>query len=162
MAILITSAAFEDGGVIPDKYSCFGANIQPDFGFSNPPKRTVSYALILHDIDVALDGRTEDGSHWVVWNIPVSAGGVREGSLPPRYYVPRDEVRAELSNTEEVGTSPWKGQWRHLDVTAGGKRIARGAWVYEDVKDVTKPIQGFVSFYPDKVDRVVGDAVSAS
>lgn len=90
MAILISSAAFDDGGVIPDKYSCFGANIQPDFTFANPPKRTASYALILHDIDVALDGRTEDGSHWVVWNIPVSAGGLREGSVPRGSVVGRN------------------------------------------------------------------------
>lgn len=87
---------------------------------------------------------------------------VREGSLPPRYYVPRDVIRAELKDTDEVGSCPWKGQWRHLDVTAGGKRVPSGAWVYESVKDVTKPIEGFVSFYVDKVDRVVGDAVSAS
>lgn len=87
---------------------------------------------------------------------------VREGSLPPRYYVPRDDVRAELVETKEVGSCPWKGQWRHLDVSAGGKRVPSGAWIYEAAKEVTKPIQGFVSFYPEKVDRVVGDAVSAS
>ncbi len=87
---------------------------------------------------------------------------VREGALPPRYYVPRDEVRAELSDTDEVGTCPWKGQWRHLNVAAGATRVARGAWIYEEVKEETKLIRGLVSFYPEKVDRVVGDAVSAS
>jgi Raf kinase inhibitor-like YbhB/YbcL family protein len=82
MTLLIESAAFEDGGVVPEKYSCFGDNVQPGFTFSNPPQGTASYALLLHDIDVALDRRTEDGLHWTVWNIPVEAAGIPEGELP--------------------------------------------------------------------------------
>jgi hypothetical protein len=50
----------------------------------------VSYALIFHDIDVALDGRTEDGLHWVVWNIPADAGGLPEGRLPEGAVVGRN------------------------------------------------------------------------
>src|SRR5690606_12292357 len=40
------------------------------------------YAIVFHDIDVALDGRTEDGLHWVVWNVPAAAEGIPEGRLP--------------------------------------------------------------------------------
>lgn len=83
MALLIASDAFEDGGIVPPKYSCFGANVQPGFTFSDPPDGTACYALLLHDIDVALDGRTEDGLHWTVWNIPVGAAGMPEGTVPP-------------------------------------------------------------------------------
>lgn len=90
MALMIECSAFEDGGVVPERYSCFGANVQPGLSFSDPPKGTVSYALILHDIDVALDGRTEDGLHWTVWNIPVEAGGIPEGQLPQGAQVGRN------------------------------------------------------------------------
>jgi Raf kinase inhibitor-like YbhB/YbcL family protein len=82
MGLVIASDAFEDGGIVPPRYSCFGTNVQPGFTFSDPPDGTASYALLLHDIDVALDGRTEDGLHWVVWNIPADAAGVPEGSVP--------------------------------------------------------------------------------
>jgi uncharacterized protein (DUF427 family) len=82
---------------------------------------------------------------------------VHEGGLPPRFYVPRDAVQAELSPTDQTGACPWKGQWRHLDVTAGGKRLPSAAWAYEDVKPVTEPIKGFVSFYANKVDRIIGE-----
>jgi hypothetical protein len=90
MALLMESGAFEDGGIVPPKYGCFGANVQPGFKVSNPPDGAVSYALIFHDIDVALDGRTEDGLHWVVWNIPANADGLPEGRLPDGAVVGRN------------------------------------------------------------------------
>jgi Raf kinase inhibitor-like YbhB/YbcL family protein len=82
MPLLIESESFEDTGIVAPKYSCFGDNVQPAFKFSDAPEGTASYAIIFHDIDVALDGRTEDGLHWVVWNVPVDAGGIPEGRLP--------------------------------------------------------------------------------
>jgi Raf kinase inhibitor-like YbhB/YbcL family protein len=82
MPLRIETDAFEDGGIVPFRHSCFGENVQPGFRFLDAPDGTAGYAIILHDIDVALDGRTEDGLHWVVWNIPAAAGGIPEGSLP--------------------------------------------------------------------------------
>ena len=49
---------------------------------SNAPAGTVSYAIIFHDIDVALQNGTGDVLHWIAWNIPASANGVPEGKLP--------------------------------------------------------------------------------
>ncbi len=82
MPLLMESDAFEDGGIVPPRYGCFGDNVQPGFKFSGAPEGTASYAILFHDIDVALDGRTEDGLHWTVWNIPVAAGRIPEGRLP--------------------------------------------------------------------------------
>ena len=82
MALLMESDAFEDGGIVPPTYSCFGDNVQPGFRFSNAPEGTVSYAIVFHDVDVALEGNTEDCLHWLVWNIPAAAGGIPEGELP--------------------------------------------------------------------------------
>lgn len=83
---------------------------------------------------------------------------VQEGGMPARYYVPRDAVRAQLANTEDVGACPWKGKWRHLDVTVGQKRVAKAAWTYDSVTEVAKPIEGFISFYPNKVDAIEAEA----
>ena len=82
-ALLMETDAFEDGGIVPPRFGCFGDNVQPGFKFRNVPQEARSLALIFHDIDVALDGRTEDGLHWTVWNIPPDSGGVPEGGLPP-------------------------------------------------------------------------------
>jgi Raf kinase inhibitor-like YbhB/YbcL family protein len=81
--LTIESNAFEDGGIVPMKYAARGDNVQPGFRFSNAPDGTVSYAIIFHDLDVAIQGNTTDVLHWMAWNIPASAGGIPEGSLPP-------------------------------------------------------------------------------
>ena len=80
--LVVESTAFEDGGIVPDKYSGRGGNVQPGFKFSNVPDSVKSYAIIFHDLDVALNKGTGDVLHWIVWNIPASAGGIPEGSLP--------------------------------------------------------------------------------
>jgi Raf kinase inhibitor-like YbhB/YbcL family protein len=79
--LLMQSTAFEDGGIVPQKYAGRGGVI-PDFKFSNAPEGTVAYAIILHDVDVALGGGTGDVLHWVAWNIPAEANGIPEGKLP--------------------------------------------------------------------------------
>lgn len=79
--LLMESTAFEDGGIVPQKYAG-RMGVQPGFKFSNAPEGTVSYAIIFHDIDVALQNGTNDVLHWIAWNIPAAANGIPEGSLP--------------------------------------------------------------------------------
>ena len=88
--LIMETDAFEDGGIVPPRYGCFGDNVQPGFRFRNVPAEAASLALLFHDIDVALDGRTEDGLHWTVWNIPPEAGGLPEGGLPPHAVLGRN------------------------------------------------------------------------
>lgn len=78
----IESSAFEDGGVVPAKYAFRGDNVQPDFSFSGLPDNAESVAIIFHDLDVGLNGGTDDVLHWLAWNIPASSGGIPEGTLP--------------------------------------------------------------------------------
>jgi Raf kinase inhibitor-like YbhB/YbcL family protein len=79
--LLIESKAFEDGGIVPDKYSFRGGNVQPDFKISNAPAETQSFAIILHDIDVGIGG-PDDVLHWVAFNIPGTTKQIEEGKLP--------------------------------------------------------------------------------
>ena len=79
--LLMTTDAFPDGGIVPQKFAGRGG-VQPGFKFANAPEGTMSYAIIFHDIDVSLKGSTGDVLHWIVWNIPASAGGIPEGKLP--------------------------------------------------------------------------------
>lgn len=79
--LLMESTAFEDGGIVPQKYAG-REGVQPGFTFSNAPEGTVSYAIIFHDLDVSLQGSTNDVLHWLAWNIPAAAKGIPEGRLP--------------------------------------------------------------------------------
>jgi Raf kinase inhibitor-like YbhB/YbcL family protein len=79
--LLMESTAFEDGGIVPQKFAG-REGVQPGFTFSNAPDNAVSYAIIFHDLDVALQGGTNDVLHWIAWNIPAAAKGIPEGRLP--------------------------------------------------------------------------------
>lgn len=82
--VLVESKAFEDGGIVPLKYSMYGGNTLPDFKISNLPEGTQTLAVILHDLDVAPAFNPDDNLHWLAWNIPatVPVTQIEEGKLP--------------------------------------------------------------------------------
>ncbi len=75
----IISGAFENGGLIPSKYTCDGENINPPFLITNVPGDAKSLALIMDDPD-ATRGVTWD--HWVMWNISPNTTNIAENSVP--------------------------------------------------------------------------------
>ena len=93
--LLMKTTAFEDGGIIPQKYAGRGG-VEPGFTFSGAPEGTVTYAIILHDVDVALGGGTDDVLHWIAWNIPAGANGIPEGSLPEGSVIGRNLMGANV------------------------------------------------------------------
>jgi Raf kinase inhibitor-like YbhB/YbcL family protein len=68
--LTITSSAFTQNQVVPDQYTCDGANVSPPLAFSNVPAGTAVLVLIMDDPDAP--GGTWD--HWIRFNIPVSSG----------------------------------------------------------------------------------------
>src|SRR5262245_49747138 len=68
---------------------------------------------------------------------------VHEAGLPDRYYVPREDVRAELSEGTGAGTCPWKGRWKHLDVRVSDTRIPNGAWTYYEATPTAAAVRDF-------------------
>ncbi|HEX2689525.1 MAG TPA: DUF427 domain-containing protein [Kofleriaceae bacterium] len=76
---------------------------------------------------------------------------VHEGTLPARYYVPRGDVQAEITEGTGGGKCQWKGLWKHVDVKSGDHRIPNAAWTYYEPTPVCEPIRDFLAFYPDKV-----------
>ena len=63
----LTSSSFEDGGAIPSVFTCDGQGISPEFDWTDAPRETKSFALIIHDPDAP----TPNGfTHWVLFNIP--------------------------------------------------------------------------------------------
>ena len=66
MEIKVTTAAFEDGGMIPSKYTCDGEDVSIPLKFEDVPDETVSIALISDDPDAPMGTWV----HWVVFNLP--------------------------------------------------------------------------------------------
>ncbi|MFN3604627.1 MAG: YbhB/YbcL family Raf kinase inhibitor-like protein [Leptonema sp. (in: bacteria)] len=67
MAIDFYSPAFSANQMIPEKYTCDGADISPPLEWKNFPKETKSFALIMDDPDAPVGLWI----HWVLYNIPV-------------------------------------------------------------------------------------------
>jgi len=78
--LTVTSPAFEDGSVIPPKFTQSVPDfVSPKLQWTNVPPNTVSFVLIAHDPDVALDKKIGDVLHWMAFNIPGTASGLPEG-----------------------------------------------------------------------------------
>jgi Raf kinase inhibitor-like YbhB/YbcL family protein len=73
----VSSPAFEPNGIIPDKYTCQGRNINPAISVGNLPHGTISLTLIIDDPDAANGTFT----HWIVWNIRPEQP-INEDSVP--------------------------------------------------------------------------------
>jgi len=74
MEIKITSPAFEDGGMIPSKYTCDNRDISPPLQWESPPATTKSIALICDDPDAPMGTFV----HWVLFNLPADTAGLDE------------------------------------------------------------------------------------
>jgi Raf kinase inhibitor-like YbhB/YbcL family protein len=80
--LTVTTTAFEDGGIIPIKYSYYATPagaVSPALQWTHVPDGTVSFALILHDPDTSLAKTTDEVLHWLIFNIPGTATGLPEG-----------------------------------------------------------------------------------
>jgi Raf kinase inhibitor-like YbhB/YbcL family protein len=80
MAIRVTSPAFEEGGMIPSKYTADGLNVSPPLEWAGVPDGTKSIALISDDPDAPVGTWV----HWVMWNIPPEISGLPENVPPDR------------------------------------------------------------------------------
>ena len=62
----LKSPAFNNGSIIPKKYTCDGENISPELTWENSPLGTVSYVLLCEDPDAPVGIWV----HWIIYNIP--------------------------------------------------------------------------------------------
>jgi Raf kinase inhibitor-like YbhB/YbcL family protein len=80
----LKSSAFSHGEPIPKRYTCEGEDISPDLSWSEVPKETQFFALMLHDPDAP---RVNGFTHWVLYNIPRNVTSL-EADLPRQPVIP--------------------------------------------------------------------------
>jgi uncharacterized protein (DUF427 family) len=71
-----------------------------------------------------------------------------ETGLPVRWYMPREDIRAELEPSDHRTTCAYKGHATHFDV-AGEDAVA---WTYTDPLHDAEPVRDLVAFYNERVD----------
>jgi len=68
----LTSPAVKDGGDLPNEYTGDGESASPPLAWTNPPKGTQSYALIMHHLDP--DNNTK--IYWLEYDIAPTVSSV--------------------------------------------------------------------------------------
>ncbi len=115
MALTLTSTAFTHNGSIPKLYTCQDKDISPALAWSGLPEGTKSLALIVDDPDAPDPAKPQRvWVHWVLYNIPPSAKGLKEavetGDLPPGTR----EGKNDWKNTGYGGPCPPIGRHRYF------------------------------------------------
>ena len=94
MEIKLISSAFKEGGMIPAKYTCDGADISPPLQWDAVPEGTKSIALICDDPDAPVGTWV----HWVLFNLPGQTSSLAE-------KVPTDKT---LASGARQGTNDFR------------------------------------------------------
>jgi len=99
----ITSPAFEAKGMIPQKYTCQGQDINPPLIIEQIPDEAGSLALIVEDPDAPAG----NWIHWIVYGIPV-IDRIQENS------VPGTQGRNDFDKMDYGGPCPPSGVHRYF------------------------------------------------
>jgi Raf kinase inhibitor-like YbhB/YbcL family protein len=97
------STSFQDGHIIPNKYTCKGDNISPELSWRAAPAGTKCFTLICEDPDAPQQSWT----HWVIFNIPAKVDSEKnafellEGF--PRQEKTMDGIFQGVNDFEKIG-----------------------------------------------------------
>jgi len=110
----MTIGAFEEGALVPTRYSCEGENVSPEIVWSGVPVGTNSFAVVMDDPD-APRGVFD---HWVLFNLPPSLNGLPE-NMPDTAVLVSGGIngRNSTGNIGYVGPCPPPGNLHHYRFT---------------------------------------------
>jgi len=112
--LIMTTDAWEDGGVIPNKYTMAAgaAAVSPALKWSQVPAGTQSFVLLMHDPEPVLaKGSKMDITHWLIWNIPGTSTGLAEGVAAGE--LPDGSRQVSLRSNAYMGPGAPAGPYHH-------------------------------------------------
>jgi uncharacterized protein (DUF427 family) len=76
-----------------------------------------------------------------------------ETGLPPRWYIPADDVRMDLlEETDSVTACPYKGEANYWTLRLGDAEEPDVVWTYREPLAEVGPIAGYLAFFDERVD----------
>lgn len=86
-----------------------------------------------------------------------------ETGLPPRFYLPPEDVHTDLiERSATITHCPYKGKAQHWTLDMMGERIEDAAWTLPDPLGEAEAVRDWFSFYPGKVEiEVDGERLTA-
>jgi hypothetical protein len=99
------SSVFENKQKMPAKYTCDGANINPEIKIEGVPAEATSLVLIVDDPDSPSGVFT----HWLMWNMAPETAVIAENSVPKNTVVGLND----FGDTKYGGPCPHSGIHRY-------------------------------------------------
>ena len=111
------------------------------------PDHPITIAPNPNRVIVTFNGRTvADTTRAVV---------LREASLPPVQYLPREDVDMTLLQRTAHGSHcPFKGDAAYYSIAVDGRTAENAVWTYEQPFPAVAAIKDLVAFYPSRVDSI--------
>ncbi|MEE9289157.1 MAG: YbhB/YbcL family Raf kinase inhibitor-like protein [Bacteroidota bacterium] len=140
MEIKPESTAFQEGAMIPKKYTCDGPDVSPPLTWTSVPAETKSLALICDDPDAPMGTWV----HWVLFNLPADTTELPE-SVPPQKTL---ESRAKQGTNDfgkigYGGPCPPSGTHRYyFKLYALGTEVGLEAGITK--KELLKAMEGHI------------------
>ena len=75
-----------------------------------------------------------------------------ETMLPTRYYLPREDIRTELTPSRTRTYCAYKGQASYWSAAAGDRVVPDIAWTYQQPLHDAAQVRGLVAFFNERVD----------
>ncbi|HZP94669.1 MAG TPA: YbhB/YbcL family Raf kinase inhibitor-like protein [Burkholderiales bacterium] len=115
MTMTLTSTAFKHQGAIPKQYTCDGGDTSPPLAWSGVPAGAKSLVLIVDDPDAPDPAAPKmTWVHWVLYDIPVSATGLKEGISPRELPAGTRDGLNDWGRTGYGGPCPPIGRHRYF------------------------------------------------
>jgi Raf kinase inhibitor-like YbhB/YbcL family protein len=111
LSLRVTSDVFASDSLIPDQYTCDGANISPPISWEAEVPGTESFALIVDDPDASSGLFT----HWLVYDLPARVTSLPE-NVPPHPTLENEarQGRNDFGRVGYGGPCPPSGRHRYV------------------------------------------------
>ncbi len=78
-----------------------------------------------------------------------------ETMLPTRYYLPREDIRAELVPSSTRTYCAYKGQASYWSAALDGRQLSDLAWTYQNPLHDAAQVRGLVAFFTERIDVIL-------
>jgi Raf kinase inhibitor-like YbhB/YbcL family protein len=109
MTFILHSDCFADGGDLPRRLTCDGANLSPSLRWSGAPTRAARFAVLCDDPD-APHGTFH---HWAAWDIPADRTSLSAGYGIEAADPGVRQARNDFSRKGYAGPCPPRGGGAH-------------------------------------------------
>jgi len=132
----VASTAFDDGGTIPRRFTCDGANVSPPLAFPQVPEGARELALVVYDPDA------DNFVHWSLVSMSRETALISAGRVPPGAV----QTKNSFGDEKYGGPCPPEGDNPHRYVFA--------------LYALSKPLDLDAGASPEDVRKAIADAAT--